>query len=69
MIVTLTPAMTIVGIIHISMLTMKAMSEEKYLTTIHGQEYTDYCRKTGRFIPRLYRVERSSRDESFREAA
>ena len=69
MIVTLTPAMTLIGIIHIAMLNMKAMSEEKYLTTVHGQEYTDYCRKTGRFVPRLIRSEVPVGDESIRKAA
>ena len=69
MIVTLTPAMTLIGIIHISMLTMKAMSEEKYLTTMHGQEYTDYCRQTGRFVPRVIRATEITDDRSIRKAA
>ena len=69
MIVTLTPAMTLIGFIHIAMLTMKAISEEKYLTTVHGQEYTDYCKTTGRFVPRMIRAMETSNDQSIRKAA
>jgi protein-S-isoprenylcysteine O-methyltransferase Ste14 len=69
MIVTLTPAMTVIGIIHISMLSMKAMSEERFLTTVHGLDYADYCNQTGRFIPRLFRKINSADDDSIRKAA
>lgn len=69
MIVTLTPAMTAIGIIHISMLSMKAMSEEKYLTSMHGQHYTNYCNRTGRFVPRLFHTNDATSDDSIRKAA
>ncbi len=64
MVVTLSPAMTIVGMIHITMLCLKAISEEHFLTQTHGQSYADYCHRTGRFVPRLFRPIDSTSDES-----
>lgn len=69
MLVTLTPAMTLVGVIHITMLSLKAASEERYLTLVHGDDYRDYCRKTGRFVPRAFRASESAEDCSGRKAA
>ena len=69
MAVTLTPAMTVVGLIHISMLYTKAMSEERYLTTMHGEAYSDYCNQTGRFVPRLFKAAIPADDDTSRKAA
>jgi protein-S-isoprenylcysteine O-methyltransferase Ste14 len=51
--VTLSVAMTLVGVIHISMLYTKALSEERHLKGTHGPKYARYCEQTGRFVPRL----------------
>jgi protein-S-isoprenylcysteine O-methyltransferase Ste14 len=64
---TLTPAMTIVGVIHISMIRMKALSEERYLRSVHGEAYQDYCDRTGRFVPHLL-TSKSRRDEDDQHA-
>jgi protein-S-isoprenylcysteine O-methyltransferase Ste14 len=53
MVVVPSPAMLVVGALHLLMLVLKASSEEKYLRERHGQEYLEYCRRTGRFLPRL----------------
>ena len=44
-------AMLIVGFIHCSMLVLKSLNEEQYLTQMHGQEYISYLARTNRFIP------------------
>ena len=69
MAVTLTPAMTVVGIIHITMLFNKSVNEERYLTSVHGEAYADYCQRTGRFVPRLFGVETPAEEDSVRKAA
>ncbi|MFH1923252.1 MAG: isoprenylcysteine carboxylmethyltransferase family protein [Planctomycetota bacterium] len=53
MIVTASPAMTLAGIVHITMICLKALSEETHLRQVHGQQYADYCSRTGRFLPRV----------------
>ena len=45
--------MTVVAMIHVSVLVLKARSEEESLVALHGQTYVDYSRRTGRFFPRL----------------
>ncbi|MFW6168891.1 MAG: methyltransferase family protein [Planctomycetota bacterium] len=67
--VTLSPAMAVVGAIHITMLCIKATSEERYLKRIHGEDYAAYCKRTGRFFPRLRRTGKVSDNGSVREAA
>ncbi len=69
MMVTLTLPMMIVGAIHITMLYLKATSEEGYLRQIHGQQYAEYCQVTERFVPRLYRPIATERDDEVRRAA
>lgn len=44
-------AVLIVGVIHCSMLILKSLNEEQYLTQMHGQEYLSYLARTNRFIP------------------
>ncbi|MFO1511784.1 MAG: isoprenylcysteine carboxylmethyltransferase family protein [Verrucomicrobiota bacterium] len=41
--------------IHLVCALIKAVDEENYLKTVHGQTYTDYMARTGRLIPRLFR--------------
>ncbi|MFO7904608.1 MAG: methyltransferase family protein [Planctomycetota bacterium] len=67
--VTLSPAMAVVGAIHITMLCIKAASEERYLKRIHGEDYAAYCNRTGRFFPRLMRTAKARGSGSVREAA
>jgi protein-S-isoprenylcysteine O-methyltransferase Ste14 len=69
MIVTLSPAMLLVGVMHITMLTMKTISEERYLVQVHGDDYLQYCRQTGRFLPRLFSPPAGEGDEATRQAA
>jgi protein-S-isoprenylcysteine O-methyltransferase Ste14 len=43
----------IIGVIHIALMVTKALNEEKFLMSVHGAAYEQYCRRTGRFFPRL----------------
>ncbi len=52
MVIVASPAMLIVGCVHLLMLFLKTVAEEEYLRRRHGQDYMDYCRRTGRFLPR-----------------
>ena len=45
--------MLIAAAINITMLQVEARREEQYLLRKHGEPYAAYCRKVGRFIPRL----------------
>lgn len=47
------PAMAAVACVHVCMLVLKALGEERFLLQLHGQVYADYCRRTGRFFPRI----------------
>ena len=38
---------------HITMMIMKARNEERFLLGAHGVAYEQYCRRAGRFFPRL----------------
>jgi protein-S-isoprenylcysteine O-methyltransferase Ste14 len=48
--------MLLVAVIHVTLITMEALREERYLRIVHGNAYIEYCSRTGRFIPRLFRV-------------
>jgi protein-S-isoprenylcysteine O-methyltransferase Ste14 len=48
-----TPAMLVVGVLHLSLLQWEARREEKYLTALHGASYSDYAMQTGRFLPKF----------------
>ena len=69
MLVTLAPLMTLVGVIHITMLYLKTVSEERYLRQVHGRDYAEYCRQTGRFVPRILRATDRVQDHDTRKAA
>lgn len=45
--------MLIVAVVHISLLLLKARNEEAFLHDRFGPQYEEYCRRTGRFLPRL----------------
>jgi protein-S-isoprenylcysteine O-methyltransferase Ste14 len=46
------PAMLVVGAIHLGLLQWEAVREEKHLVKQHGQGYVEYCRHVGRFVPK-----------------
>ena len=46
------PAMLAVGVVHLLLLQWEAQREERHLLDVHGQEYREYRRRTGRFVPR-----------------
>ena len=46
-------AMLVVGALHLTMVILKAASEEHHLKRMHGESYREYCRRTGRFFPRI----------------
>jgi protein-S-isoprenylcysteine O-methyltransferase Ste14 len=50
--------MLTVGILHIVFNILKAEGEERFLVKAHGDRFREYCRRTGRFFPRV-RVRRS----------
>ena len=50
------PLMLAVAVIHLVLLQLEARREERYLSSAHGLVYVDYCKTTGRFVPRLNRV-------------
>lgn len=52
-VVVATVPMSIVAAIHIALTALKAQNEERFLLTVHGDAYRSYCRRTGRFFPRL----------------
>ena len=42
----------VIAIIHISLIVSKAINEERFMLATHGERYANYCRHTGRFLPR-----------------
>jgi protein-S-isoprenylcysteine O-methyltransferase Ste14 len=49
------PLMIAVAIAHLVLLQLEARREERYLSGVHGSVYVEYCKITGRFIPRFDR--------------
>ena len=47
------PAMLMVAAVHLTLVILKVAGEERHLKERHGRAYQDYCRRTGRFFPRL----------------
>jgi protein-S-isoprenylcysteine O-methyltransferase Ste14 len=48
-----TPPMLVVAGVHCVLMIVKAHNEERFLLATHGEAYRSYCRRTGRFLPRL----------------
>ncbi|MGD2110671.1 MAG: isoprenylcysteine carboxylmethyltransferase family protein [Phycisphaerae bacterium] len=46
--------MLAVGLVHIMLLWIKAVNEERFLAHRHGTSYSDYAKRTGRFVPRVF---------------
>jgi len=42
----------LIAAVHIALMHLKAHNEERFLKGVHGAAYADYCRRTGRFVPR-----------------
>ena len=53
------PISLVVLAIHIVCILAKAVDEESYLRTVHGEEYGDYLSRSGRFLPKLRAKPRS----------
>ena len=49
-VVTNIPMIVVAGL-HCGLLVIKSWNEERYLTRLHGQQYTDYLNRTNRFLP------------------
>jgi protein-S-isoprenylcysteine O-methyltransferase Ste14 len=47
------PAMFLLAGVHLTLVRLKARNEERFLAERHGDLYEEYCRRTGRFFPRL----------------
>ena len=45
--------MMAIAIIHVLLMILKARHEERFLLSTHGERYAEYCRRTGRFFPRV----------------
>jgi protein-S-isoprenylcysteine O-methyltransferase Ste14 len=45
--------MMVIAIVHVALVILKARHEEQFLLSAHGERYANYCRRTGRFFPRL----------------
>ena len=41
-------------VIHLALLQWEALREERHLIEVHGEEYQEYSRHTGRFFPRSF---------------
>ncbi len=47
------PVMLVIAALHIALMWLKARNEEAFLHKMHGPSYSEYCRRTGRFLPRI----------------
>lgn len=45
--------MLAIALIHVTLMNVKARDEEAHLAAMHGEAYTRYAARTGRFVPRL----------------
>lgn len=43
----------LIAVVHLTLMWVKAYNEERFLSGVHGAAYERYCRRTGRFVPRL----------------
>lgn len=48
-----TVPMLALGVVHIALMVVKAVNEERHLLARHGAAYAQYLAATGRFVPRL----------------
>jgi protein-S-isoprenylcysteine O-methyltransferase Ste14 len=52
------PALLVIGVIHILLMQWEVRREEVYLTALHGESYIRYLQNVGRFLPRSLRAYR-----------
>jgi len=45
--------MIAIALVHLTLMNIKARNEERHLTAVHGDSYSQYVARTGRFFPRL----------------
>jgi protein-S-isoprenylcysteine O-methyltransferase Ste14 len=48
-----TVPVVVMAAVHVALMIIKARNEERFLAGVHGAAYEQYCRRTGRFFPRL----------------
>jgi protein-S-isoprenylcysteine O-methyltransferase Ste14 len=48
-----TVPMAVVALVHVVLMLVKTRNEERFLLEAKGEAYACYCRRTGRFVPRL----------------
>ena len=53
MVVVPTLPMLVLGVVHIALMVVKAVNEERHMLARHGAAYATYLEATGRFLPRL----------------
>ena len=46
--------MIAIALLHLALMNVKARNEERHLTAVHGDSYTQYVARTGRFFPRFH---------------
>jgi len=51
-----TVPVAVMAAVHIALMNVKARNEERFLAGAHGAAYDQYCRRTGRFLPRVGRT-------------
>ena len=51
-----TVPVAVMAAVHIALMNVKARNEERFLVGAHGAAYDEYCRRTGRFLPRVGRT-------------
>jgi protein-S-isoprenylcysteine O-methyltransferase Ste14 len=52
MVVVPTVPMLVLGLVHIALMVVKAVNEERHMLARHGATYAQYLEATGRFLPR-----------------
>lgn len=55
-----TAPMLVVAAVNVGLVHIKARNEERHLAGVHGDAYTQYLRRTGRFVPRRSAPTRAS---------
>lgn len=45
--------MIAIALLHLTLMNLKARNEERHLTVVHGDSYSQYIARTGRFFPRF----------------
>jgi protein-S-isoprenylcysteine O-methyltransferase Ste14 len=45
--------MIAIALLHLTLMNVKARNEERHLAVMHGESYSQYVARTGRFFPRL----------------